>query len=144
MSDKHEKIIFVCTGNTCRSPMCEAVARQLYNVSAESRGLSADGSPISENAVRALTEKEYWCDPGRRSCQLTAADVAEADRIVTVTPSHAQIIAGALPQFAEKIESLPISVSDPYGGDLSDYRQCLCGIEAALAMLFGGTDDENH
>ena len=140
-----DKIIFVCTGNTCRSPMCAAIAREKYGADADSRGLAADGSPISENAVTALEERGYACDGTRTSLQLTASDVADADLVVTVTPAHAKIIRDALPQFGEKIRPMPLPISDPYGGDLPVYRRCLCDIEAALGILFeGGTADENH
>ena len=138
------KIIFVCTGNTCRSPMCAEIARQKYNLDADSRGLAADGSPISENAVTALAEAGYVCDTERPSRQLTAEDIFAADRIVTVTPAHAKVIRDALPQSASKIEVMPLPISDPYGGDLPVYRRCLSDIEAALGILFGGTDDEDH
>ena len=132
-----DNIIFVCTGNTCRSPMCAAVAHDKYGVNADSRGLAADGSPVSENAVAALSEKGYSCAENRPSRQLTAEDAEKADLIVTVTPAHAQIIRNALPQYEKKIRTMPLPISDPYGGDLPVYRRCLSDIEAALDLLFG-------
>ena len=117
--------------------MCAAAARKKYGVNADSRGLAADGSPISENAVTALREKGYPCEENRPSRQLTAEDAERADRIVTVTPAHAQILRNALPQFADKIIPMPLPISDPYGGDLPVYRRCLSDIEAALDLLFG-------
>lgn len=123
--------------------MCAAVARKKYGVNADSRGLAADGSPVSANAVSALRECGYECDEARASRQLTAEDVERADLVVTVTPAHAQIIRNALPQYEHKIRSMPLPISDPYGGDMPVYRRCLADIEAALELLFG-MNDENH
>ncbi len=140
-----DKVIFVCTGNTCRSPMCAAVAQKKYGANADSRGLAADGSLISENAAAALRERGYECDGNRASRPLTAQDVEDADLVVTVTPAHAQSIRSALPRFEKKIMPMPLPISDPYGGDLTVYRRCLSDIEAALDMLFGMNDEyENH
>lgn len=138
-----DKVLFVCTGNTCRSPMCASVASAKYGIHADSRGLAADGSLISENAVLALRERGFDADSTRASLPLTAQDIADAELVVTVTPAHAKILRDALPQFAEKIVSMPLPISDPYGGDLSRYRACLSDIEAALGMLFGG-ENEDH
>jgi len=139
------KILFVCTGNTCRSPMCAVIARQKYGADADSRGLAADTSPMSENASLALAEAGYTPDTGRLSRQLTAEDLADADRIFTVTPAHAAVIRRAMPQFSDKITPLPLPIADPYGGDLPLYRLCLSDVEAALALLFeGGSDNGNH
>ena len=138
-----DKVLFVCTGNTCRSPMCASVASAKYGISADSRGLAADGSLISHNAVTALRERGFDADENRASLPLTAEDIADADLVVTVTPAHAKIIRDALPQFAEKIVPMPLPISDPFGGDLILYRAGLSDIEAALEMLFGADCSED-
>ena len=82
-------ILFVCTGNTCRSPMAERYldSLNLPDVKTESRGLSADGSPVSKNAVTVMAEAGIDIN-GDKSVQLTPADLSKADKIFYMSPSH--------------------------------------------------------
>lgn len=137
------KILFVCTGNTCRSPMCAAAARAKYGLDADSRGLAADGSTISANAVLALREAGIPADENRLSRPLTERDLADAEMIFTVTPSHAVLIREHLPAYADKVRPMPLPISDPYGGDLNRYRLCLGDILTALELLFGGNHEDS-
>lgn len=132
-----KNILFVCTGNTCRSPMAaclfsdllrKAGLSHLYQI--DSAGLSAlDGAPISENAAAALAERGISAKE-HRAKQLTRAQIAQADRIYVMTQAHKQAILSAVPDAADKIRVL--SISDPYGGDLNTYRRCLDEIAAYL------------
>ncbi|MGN1409680.1 MAG: hypothetical protein ACI4XJ_05840, partial [Eubacteriales bacterium] len=70
LSDTSLSVLFVCTGNTCRSPMCEAVFNSMYGsdkIKAKSAGIFADGSPVSKNAVKALAEDGIEISPDRKS-----------------------------------------------------------------------------
>ena len=138
--------LFVCTGNTCRSPMAAALFNALWQHRgiAVSAGFSSDGSPISENAVLALRDRgiescgknDYENHVSRR---ITEEMIASAKVVIGISSRHTMALISAFPQYAEKIVSLG-EISDPYGGDLERYKRCLADIEAAEAAMFGETD----
>jgi len=141
-----ETVLFVCTGNTCRSPMCAALFNDRYaglTRRAVSAGLMADGSPISENAVRALENAGV---PSRKpdndykshvSRTVTAEMMEHADIVVGVTSSHAMQLMLRFPAYASKIAVMPAEISDPYGGNLARYEACLADIDRTLRAAFG-------
>lgn len=137
-------IVFVCTGNTCRSPMCAALFNALYQDTgfrAESCGLAADGSPISPNAIAALLHRGIKATPdndypAHRARPAEEALLARAKRIVGITSRHAMELLFRFPSCATKITAMPKDIADPFGGDETAYDACLRDIEEALALLF--------
>lgn len=135
---------FVCTGNTCRSPMAAALltaAGAGRGYLAFSRGIAAkDGSPISENAARALEEAGIE-SRGRndyrshRSVRFTAADFDRCDGVFCLSAAHAEALLGAYPEHASQIHVLG-EIPNPHGGDLACYRTCLADIRRAMADAF--------
>lgn len=128
-------ILFVCTGNTCRSPMAEGYMRSkgIDGVTVSSRGLASDGSPVSQNSKTAMAEAGI--DIGSHiSKQLTQNDVKQADKIICLSPSHkAVLLSAGVP--ADKLFVLGNGISDPFGGDISVYRRCRDEIFAAVDAL---------
>lgn len=132
-----EHILFVCTGNTCRSPMAEYLLRDMAEkagmsgqLEIASAGISAcGGEPISENAAEVLLERNI--DANRhRAKRVSPALIDWADRIYVMTEAHRRMITAVVPEAAAKLKVM--QVSDPYGGGLDIYRQCLREIEAFL------------
>jgi protein-tyrosine-phosphatase len=129
------RILFVCTGNTCRSALAEAIARKvavergLTDVEVNSAGTSAwDGAPASDGAL--LVGMERGLDLSQHRAQmLTREMLGEADVVLAMGPHHLERIEALggsgrsylLTEFASRgTSSRP--VSDPIGGELDVYR----------------------
>lgn len=153
------RVCFVCTGNTCRSPMAAAILNHKTRViegctacdplemlakkpiRATSAGLYAMGEPIAENAARALEEAgipsladNHYRAHVSRSIDLETMEVC--DRIVGMTNRHAMQLLTLYPQFASKITCFPEDIPDPYGGDLEVYKACLDAIRRGIDAMF--------
>ncbi len=142
-------ILFVCTGNVCRSPMAEGIFRQAIRGRGNYRVLSAglgalEGQPPSSYAVQAV--KELGIDiSDRRSRALTPEMVQQADYIFGMTHSHIDTVMLLYPQAAEKTfllrefdETLDLfekDISDPIGGSYEVYLNCRDQIEQGIASL---------
>lgn len=132
-------ICFVCTGNTCRSPMAEALINGADGkFRAISAGLAAcEGAPISEHAAEALLLHGVVATPQNpytdHKAQMLTDEIADGvDLIVGMTNGHLLEILARFPQHATKVHAMPFSVPDPYCGTLADYRACLARIAAGL------------
>jgi protein-tyrosine-phosphatase len=129
------RILFVCTGNTCRSPLAEAIARHLANerglghLTFESAGASAwPDAPASDGAL--LVALEHGLDLGdHRARPLSPEIVAQADVVLAMGPHHldrVEALGGAgkswlLTAYAAD-GAVARAVTDPFGGDLGVYR----------------------
>ena len=142
-------ILFVCTGNVCRSPMAEALFHRAAQGLGEFRVLSAglgalDGQPPTPHSVKAMRELGIDISE-QRSQALTAGLVREADYIFGMTHSHVDTIALLYPQAADKtfllrefdemLEPFEKDINDPIGGSYEMYVSCLKQIEQGIASL---------
>lgn len=147
------RILFVCTGNTCRSPLAESIARHriaaraLHDLEVASAGTSAwTDAPASDGSL--LVALEHGLDLGdHRARQLSPELVAASDIILTMGPHHlerAEALGGAgrtwlLTGFVDAAHARP--VSDPFGGDLEVYRATFDELEREIDVLL---DRINH
>ena len=153
------RILFVCTGNTCRSPMAAALLndicrkqenglsegeQKLPRLIATSAGLCAmDGDPITFAAAQVLEEAGVAPTPendyrAHRARTVPREMVEQADRVVGMTARHALELTMRFPEYAAKISAFPMDISDPFGGDRSLYYMCLVQLRYGITLLLQG------
>jgi protein-tyrosine-phosphatase len=133
------KILFVCTGNTCRSPIAEVIARRVIGeqsyagIEVESAGVAAaHGESADERAIRVA--KEHSLDlSSHRARQLTAELLASVDLVVGMERHH---VDQALKQGARAAVTIGHGpVRDPFGGNLEDYRETWEELDRRIPVL---------
>ena len=140
------KVLFVCAGNTCRSPMAKCVFDKLasekqLDACAVCAGLhTQDGLPYSANSIEALDE--IGIRLAGSSVQITPELLAECDLVFGLTYSLSTSLVAAFPKYQDKIYRFPLDVPDPFGGDIALYRRALTRITEGVgkivdAMLLG-------
>ena len=137
-------VCFVCSGNTCRSPMAAAVLNYLGKgkYRAVSAGTCAcDGDGITENAALALERMGIPSEGSHdyrnhRARSVRYSDMVHADMIIGMTSRHTLQLVSAFPEFAEKIRSMPCEVPDPFMHGETVYDKCLNMITDGIRELF--------
>ncbi|MBQ6885141.1 MAG: ribosomal protein S18-alanine N-acetyltransferase [Clostridia bacterium] len=132
-------IIFVCTGNTCRSPMAEYYlkSKNLNNINVSSRGFSS-GEPANPNSIAVMQEINIDIS-NHISNIITSDDINSADAIICMTESHKQLL---ISTFGTNFKILVLGngIPDPFGCDIDTYRKCrdeiLIGIDNLISNGF--------
>ena len=140
-----KRILIVCTGNLCRSPMAMALlqaklardeARQDWKV--ESAGTWAtEGRPASAHAVSEMAEREADLSD-HQARPVTDEAVANADLVLVMTKNHAEALKTAFPEHAHKVYLLSqmvgreYDIQDPYGGSRMEYASTAKELEELI------------
>ena len=141
-------ILFVCSGNTCRSPLAEALAKKIAttrgmkDMNVSSAGTNAwDNVPATDEALLVGMEREVDLT-GHRARKLTQAIVSEADLIFVMTPGHLEQVkqlggrgkVHVIDEYASG--TVNGGISDPYGGNLEAYRGTADTLEEEIGKIF--------
>ena len=147
------RILFVCHGNICRSPMAEFIFKALVKAKGvedqyfiESAAVSAEeiGNPVYPPAKRCLNQHGVWFDPAKRARQVNRADYGRFDRIVCMDSSNLRLIRRIIPEDPDGKIHLLLSyagigrdVADPwYTGEFeTTYQDVLLGCKALLEKI---------
>jgi protein-tyrosine phosphatase len=148
------RIAFVCTGNTCRSPMAEALARAAlekrlsapgrparladFGISVTSMGvLAGPGTPIAEHAVATLAARGLDVS-AHRSRAAVPEELMRLDRIYALTLGHLEAVRLMLPpgqaRHCELLDPAGGEVPDPIGGSRDEYERCAAEIERLVGL----------
>jgi protein-tyrosine-phosphatase len=145
-------ILFVCSGNTCRSPMAAAIAKTeiaaRFDIPFEnegsapvktmSAGLTArPGEPMTNEAKEALRQLGFHPN-GHRSRNLTLEMAEQADRIFCMTSSHRAAVIDLIPAGADKTKCLDPEgdIADPINGELGVYVDCASHLHSLVRLRF--------
>ena len=148
-----KKILFVCHGNICRSPMAEFVMKDLveraglsdqYHIESAAVSTEEIGNPIYPPAKRSLEQHGVWFDPAKRARQITRADYNRFDCIICMDASNLRLIRRIIPEDPDSKIGLLLSyadihrdVADPwYTGDFeATWRDVLLGCQCLLKEI---------
>lgn len=155
MSAPSKHLLFVCTGNTCRSPMAERllvkIAREagLPWTAASAGTQAAYGMPLSRGAAAVFAERGIDA-AAHRARRVDKALLDAADAVYCLERAHRDELGVKFPDAKAKLFVLreaaglsPADVEDPVGADAAEYRACAASIEEALAIIVL-REKENH
>jgi len=144
-----KKILFVCTGNTCRGPMAEILARSIFkqrniNVEVISRGIAVY-FPSSINAVTksALEQMGFKCH-NHKARQVSEEDIQNSDLVLTMTSQHKAFLERKIKdeQLKRKIYTITEytkadcpEISDPFEKDIREHIKCIKQLSKCIEIL---------
>ncbi|MBR1802719.1 MAG: low molecular weight protein arginine phosphatase [Clostridia bacterium] len=145
------KIMFICTGNICRSAMAEAMMKKMAkdnqkNIEVYSCGISADDGDIpTQHAIDTM--EQYGIDLKKhRATHIRYSNIEEMDLILCATTSHKMSVLRLYPQLEGKVFTIKeyaglkdevngIDIKDPWGYDFKTYQECAKEIEESLKRI---------
>ncbi len=140
------KILFVCTGNTCRSPMAEAIFNKLSSQEETEHFAFSKGTSVlfpqktNPKALRALENFDVF-DFEHTSALVSEEDILTSDLILTMTAEHKRALVSVFGSknkiytLTEKAYGTQKDISDPYGLDQEKYNDCAAEIYDAVERL---------
>ncbi|MGQ9553179.1 MAG: arsenate reductase/protein-tyrosine-phosphatase family protein [Anaerolineae bacterium] len=145
-----KRVLIVCKGNTCRSPMAVALLADLLRrrghaslVQVRSAGIWAtEGQPATADAQKAMCERGLDVS-GHKAHLLNLEDIRQADLLITMERSIDEAIRIEAPESIGKVYTLgdladdPRDVEDPVGGTLADYRHTVEILQGMLQRAYG-------
>ena len=126
--------------------MAEAIFNSLTdsnNYKAYSCGLYGDGSSAISNNAKLVLE-EIGIQSSHISTPISETLIKDADIVIGMTSGHAHSIISAFPSYADKIYTMPIDISDPFGGNIDIYRHCRNEIAESVRKIINSLAGEEN
>ncbi|AIS60856.1 low molecular weight protein arginine phosphatase [Listeria ivanovii] len=132
-------ILFVCTGNTCRSPLAEKILKEIRpDLEVRSAGTHAiTGAAISENSREILEQMSL--DTSHQAKNIDQTDINWAEEIYVMTTIHLQELKNRFPKAKDKIKLISLDetdIPDPYGGSIEQYEITYYELKSAISERF--------
>ncbi|MDL2247018.1 low molecular weight protein arginine phosphatase [Methanobrevibacter sp. OttesenSCG-928-K11] len=133
------KILFICTANTCRSAMAEAILKDLdkNNFNVKSAGIYANpGSSSNNHTVKVMREKDIDITK-HKSTQVNEEILEGVDEVICMEDVHLNFLKTQYPKFEDKYFLIkPEGIRDPFGGSYDDYKKTSEILEKSIKTYF--------